>query len=331
MDNIDKIKQEAIDAIQNAEDLLSLDLVRIEYLGKKGKFTDILKTLGGIDPAERPKFGQRINQTKNDLEQSISLRFQFLENELLKQSLAKENIDVTLPGHGQDLGAKHPVTLVREFIENYFASMGFTIYSGPEIEDEYHNFTALNVPENHPARAEHDTFYLKNGLLLRTQTSPTQIRAMKEFKNPPFKIITPGRVYRCDSDATHSPMFHQIEGFVVDENINFGNLKWMLDDFLHAFFKDSKVEIRFRPSYFPFTEPSAEVDISWEVNGENRWLEVLGCGMVHPKVLEAGGIDSKRYTGFAFGMGLDRFAMLKFGINDLRMFFENDLRFLDQF
>lgn len=331
MDNLEKIKADALVAIHNADNLDTLDQIRIAYLGKKGKFTDILKTLGSLDQTERPKFGQKINLAKNELENALHERLVSLEAEVLAKSLAQEAIDVTLPGLGQARGSKHPVTLVREFIENYFVSMGFTIYLGPEIEDDYHNFTALNVPENHPARDSHDTFYLKNGLLLRTQTSPAQIRAMQEFKQPPFKIITPGKVYRCDSDATHSPMFHQMEGFVVDENINFANLKWILNNFLETFFSGSKVAIRFRPSYFPFTEPSAEVDVSWNVDGETRWLEVLGCGMVHPKVLEAGGIDSNRYSGFAFGMGLDRFAMLRYGIKDLRLFFENDLRFLEQF
>lgn len=331
MENIDRIISEALALIQNGSDLITLDQIRIKYLGKKGQFTDVLKTLGTLDPVERPKFGQIINSAKKQLEDAIQTRSKILETELLEKSLLQETIDVTLPASGQSIGSNHPVSLVSKSIEDYFVSMGFTIFSGPEIEDEYHNFTALNVPENHPARAQHDTFYLQNGMLLRTHTSPTQIRAMRELKNPPFKIITPGRVYRCDSDATHSPMFHQIEGFVVDEKINFGNLKWMLNNFLEYFFAGSVIETRFRPSYFPFTEPSAEVDVSWEVNGKKRWLEVLGCGMVHPKVLEAGGIDSERYSGFAFGLGLDRFAMLRYGIKDLRMFFENDLRFLKQY
>ncbi len=247
----------------------------------------------------------------------------------IEANLSKEAIDITLPGRGQQIGGLHPVTKVRNSIESFFTAMGFSIVEGPEIEDEYHNFTALNIPQHHPARASHDTFYFDDGLLLRTHTSPVQIRAMKNM-TPPIKIIAPGRVYRCDYDATHSPMFNQLEGLMIDENITFANLKGLLQQMLEYFF-DKKVDIRLRPSYFPFTEPSAEVDIAWQANGKTKWLEILGCGMVHPNVLKSGGIDSERYTGFAFGLGLDRLAMLRYNIPDLRMFFENDIDFLQQF
>jgi phenylalanyl-tRNA synthetase alpha chain len=329
MDNIDKLLQEASVAIANTSNLQALELVRTAYLGKKGILVDCLKALGNIDPSERPKFGSAINNAKATLQDLIANRSVLLKSQELQKILAQNPIDVTLPGRGQKLGTLHPITRVRNIIENYFVSMDFTVFEGPEIETDYYNFEALNFPPNHPARNSQDTFYLKNGLLLRTHTSPAQIRAMQTLPLP-LRVITPGRVYRCDSDATHTPMFHQLECFVIDENINLGNLKGLLFNFLTAFFQ-REIEIRFRPSYFPFVEPGAEVDMKWLIGDKERWLELCGCGIVHPNVLKAGGIDSKRYSGLAFGMGIDRLAMLYYGINDLRILFENDLQMLEQF
>lgn len=304
---------------------MALDQVRIDYLGKKGKLTEHLKQLGKLPADERPKAGEVINNAKSAVEEAINQQRIALEKAQLDVQVAMTKIDVTLPGRGQHPGGLHPITLTLHKIENLFNQIGFEIVEGPEVEDDYHNFEALNIPAHHPARAMHDTFYFNENMLLRTHTSSVQIRVMQQRK-PPLRFIAPGRVYRCDSDMTHTPMFHQVEGLMVDEQVSFAQLKGLLRDFLEHFF-DRKLEIRFRPSYFPFTEPSAEADIM----GENGWLEVLGCGMVHPNVLENAGIDSRKYTGIAFGMGVERLAMLQYGIDDLRIFFENDLRFLEQF
>jgi len=325
MDDIKKLLKQAKTAIGAAGDFIALDQVRIDYLGKKGQLTQRLKQLGKLPAAERPKAGEAINNAKRTVEEAIEKQHLVLENARLETRLAQDKIDVTLPGRSQRSGGLHPITFTLQKIEDLFTQIGFEIVEGPEVEDDYHNFEALNIPEHHPARAMHDTFYFNEHTLLRTHTSSVQIRVMQQRK-PPLRFIAPGRVYRCDSDMTHTPMFHQVEGLMVDEQVNFAQLKGLLRGFLERFF-DRELKIRFRPSYFPFTEPSAEVDIM----GENGWLEVLGCGMVHPKVLENVGIDSKKYTGLAFGMGVERLAMLQYGIDDLRVFFENDLRFLEQF
>jgi phenylalanyl-tRNA synthetase alpha chain len=314
-------------AIGQTVDLAELDQLRVRYLGKKGLLTEQLKGLGQLSPELRPQAGQAINDAKRTLQDSLESRKTFLQRVQLDARLVDEKIDVTLPGRGQRPGGLHPITRTLNRIEEFFTRMGFTVEGGPEIEDDFHNFEALNIPAHHPARAMHDTFYFSGGLLLRTHTSNVQIRAM-EKQSPPIRLIAMGRVYRCDYDMTHSPMFHQIEGLVVDEGISMADLKGMLYDFLQSLFEDDQLEIRFRPSYFPFTEPSAEVDIRW---GKNDWLEVLGCGMVHPEVFRHVGVDSERYTGYAFGMGAERLTMLRYGVNDLRLFFENDLRFLQQF
>ncbi len=312
--------------IHAAQDLYALDTVRTRWLGRKGELTVLLKQLGTLPAAERPAVGEAINQAKTRVHDAIEARRLVLDQARIDAQLQQQRIDVTLPGRGQRRGGLHPVTQTLELVEDLFSQIGFAIADGPEIEDDFHNFEALNIPADHPARAMHDTFYLRDhALLLRTHTSNVQIRYMLQNK-PPLRIISTGRVYRCDSDMTHTPMFNQIEGLVVDEQSSFSDLKGVLEDFVAHFFARS-VTLRFRPSYFPFTEPSAEVDIL----GERGWLEILGCGMVHPRVLENVGIDSERYTGFAFGMGAERLAMLKYGINDLRMFFENDVRFLRQF
>lgn len=303
----------------------ALDEVRVKYLGKKGLLTEQLKGLGRLPADRRPAAGQAINEAKQALQEAIEQRRAELQAEALEDRLASERLDVTLPGRGEAPGGLHPVTRTMARIEAIFRRAGFTVETGPEIEDEFHNFEALNIPEQHPARAMHDTFYFPGGLLLRTHTSPVQIRSVREH-GVPIRMIAPGRVYRCDSDQTHSPMFHQVEGLVIDEGVSMAHLKAVLHDFLEAYF-ERKVQLRFRPSYFPFTEPSAEVDVSW---GEG-WLEILGCGMVHPKVLEHMGVDAERYTGYAFGMGVERLAMLRYGVDDLRLFFDNDLRFLRQF
>ena len=327
MQNLDAILHEALALFKRTEDAAALEQVKARYLGKSGTLTRLLKGLGKLPSKQRPAEGQRINQAKETLEAALQERRNALKARMLETQLAQEALDVTLPGRGPGVGGLHPVTRTLERIETLFKSMGFTIADGPEIETDYYNFTALNQPENHPARSMHDTFYLEDGKhLLRTHTSPIQIRYMEKHK-PPLKIIAPGRVYRVDSDATHSPMFHQIEGLWVDEQVSFADLKGVVSEFLQRFFEREDLKVRFRPSFFPFTEPSAEVDMSF---GEG-WLEVGGCGMVHPNVFKHVNIDSEKYQGFAFGLGPDRLAMLRYGVKDLRLFFENDLRFLKQF
>jgi len=327
MQNLDAILHEALAQFKRTEDAAALEQVKARYLGKSGALTGLLKGLGKLPAKQRPAEGQRINQAKETLEAALQERRNALKARKLETQLAQEALDVTLPGRGLGAGGLHPVTRTLERIETLFKSMGFTIADGPEIETDYYNFTALNQPENHPARSMHDTFYLEDGKhLLRTHTSPIQIRYMEKHK-PPLKIIAPGRVYRVDSDATHSPMFHQIEGLWVDEQVSFADLKGVVSEFLQRFFEREDLKVRFRPSFFPFTEPSAEVDMSF---GEG-WLEVGGCGMVHPNVFKHVNIDSEKYQGFAFGLGPDRLAMLRYGVKDLRLFFENDLRFLRQF
>ncbi len=325
MSELTQIIGQAKADIEAATNVADLDRVRVAYLGKKGSLTEHLKQLGKLPAEERPQAGQAINDAKNILQEAINDRREFLDNERINTRVAGEKVDVTLPGRGEDTGSLHPITQTIERIESLFSQMGFEVAEGPEVEDDFHNFEALNIPAHHPARAMHDTFYFDENTLLRTHTSSVQIRFMKEHK-PPVRFIAPGRVYRHDSDMTHTPMFHQVEGLMIDEGINFAELKGLIINFLEHFF-EKKLEIRFRPSYFPFTEPSAEVDIM----GENGWLEVLGCGMVHPKVLANIGVDSERYNGIAFGMGVERLAMLRHGIDDLRIFFENDMRFLEQF
>jgi phenylalanyl-tRNA synthetase alpha chain len=327
----------AKDAIAHADTNAVLEIVRVEYLGKKGKITAYLKELGNVSVEQRPIIGKSVNLAKQEVTGLIDVRGKLLAESAMNAALEAEKIDVTLPGRGEQTGGLHPVTRTLQRIEQYFQQIGFQVAEGPEIEDSTHNFTALNIPEHHPARAMHDTFYFNAETLLRTHTSPVQVRVM-ENEEPPLRIIAPGRVYRCDSDLTHTPMFHQVEGLMVDENVSFTDLKGILSDFLQAFF-EKDLKVRFRPSYFPFTEPSAEADIECVMcNGEGcrvcshtGWLEVLGCGMVHPTVFEHVNIDSEKYLGLAFGMGVERLAMLRYGVNDLRLFFENDLRFLRQF
>lgn len=330
MEHLKQLVTDGLTAVDQAADENALDQVRVQYLGKKGELTQQLKSLGKLSAEERPAAGAKINEAKQQVQDAITVKRTMMAANALSKQLAQESIDVTLPGRGQDIGGLHPVTMTIERIENFFAQIGFSVAQGPEIEDDYHNFEALNIPAHHPARAMHDTFYFGDGTLLRTHTSGVQVRTM-EKQQPPIRIICPGRVYRCDSDQTHSPMFHQIEGLLVDDNISFADLKGILHNFLNVFF-ERDLQVRFRPSYFPFTEPSIEVDIGYQgEDGEQKWLEVLGCGMVHPKVFEHSGIDTEKYTGFAFGMGVERLAMLRYGVKDLRMFFENDLRFLAQF
>ncbi len=324
--DLDAIIKQAEAQINDAQDANTLDAVRVEFMGKKGQLTDLLKGLGKLSNEERPAAGQKINQAKQQIQGLIQSRGEFLRDQELNAKLASETIDVTLPGRGDGMGGLHPVTRTISRIESFFNELGFEVKSGPEVEDGFHNFDALNIPANHPARADHDTFYFNPDVMLRTQTSGVQIRTM-EVEQPPLRIISPGRVYRNDYDQTHTPMFHQVEGLMVDKNVSFTELKGILHDFLNNFF-EAEMQVRFRPSYFPFTEPSAEVDVMGK-NG--KWLEVLGCGMVHPNVLKAVNIDPEEYTGFAFGMGVERLTMLRYGVNDLRAFFENDLRFLKQF
>jgi phenylalanyl-tRNA synthetase alpha chain len=336
--SLEELEKQALDEVAAAADPAALDAVRVSYLGKKGQLTQQLKQLGALPAAERPAAGQEINRIKARVQQALEARRDALQAAQLDARLASERIDVTLPGRGQPQGGLHPVTITMRRIEELFRPLGFSVAEGPEIEDDHHNFEALNIPAHHPARAMHDTFYFDAHTLLRTHTSPVQVRVMEQ-RQPPLRIIAPGRVYRCDSDLTHTPMFHQVEGLLVDEQVSFANLRGLLDEFLRAFFERSDLPVRFRPSYFPFTEPSAEVDIQCvmcagagcRVCGQSGWLEVLGCGMVHPKVFEQVGIDNERYTGFAFGMGVERLAMLRYGVNDLRLFFENDMSFLKQF
>jgi phenylalanyl-tRNA synthetase alpha chain len=336
--SLDELEQQAIQEIAAAADPAALDDVRVRYLGKKGLLTAQLKQLGTLPAAERPVAGQEINRIKQQVQELLDARREALQSAELDRQLASEKIDVTLPGRGQSHGGLHPVSLTLRRIEALFRPLGFVVAEGPEIEDDHHNFSALNIPDHHPARAMHDTFYFDAHTLLRTHTSPVQVRVMEDTA-PPLRVIAPGRVYRCDSDLTHTPMFHQVEGLLVDEDASFANLRGLIHEFLRAFFERDDLAVRFRPSYFPFTEPSAEVDIQCvmcsgdgcRVCGHSGWLEVLGCGMVHPRVFENVGIDNERYTGFAFGMGVERLAMLRYGVNDLRLFFENDLAFLEQF
>jgi phenylalanyl-tRNA synthetase alpha chain len=325
MSELDAIVESARSEMAATSDVREVEALRVHFLGKQGLVTAQLKSLGKLSAQERPAAGKRINEAKHLIDSLIRERRAIFERSAMDARLAGERIDVSLPGRGQPVGGLHPITRTRERIEDFFAGIGFDVVHGPEIEDDFHNFEALNIPAHHPARAMQDTFYFGDGRLLRTHTSPVQIRAM-QHSSPPLRIIAPGRVYRCDSDLTHTPMFHQVEGLMVGEDVTMAHLKGILNDFLRNLF-ESELEVRFRPSYFPFTEPSAEVDI----RGENGWLEVLGCGMVHPRVLENVGIDSERFTGFAIGMGIERLAMLRYRINDLRMFFDNDLRFLTQF
>ena len=335
---LETLIKKAETAVNQAADLRALDEIRVEYLGKTGVITDQLKQLGKLPAEERKTAGQEINKAKQMLQAAIEGRKTALETAVLAERLAAEKIDVSLPGRGEANGGLHPVTRTMQRIQQIFGGAGFEVATGPEIEDDFHNFEALNIPSHHPARAMHDTFYFEEGTLLRTHTSPVQIRVMKDAE-PPVKVIAPGRVYRCDSDLTHTPMFHQVEGFMVDEHVTFADLKGILNAFLHTFFERDDLDVRFRPSYFPFTEPSAEVDIQCVMCGgegcrvcsHTGWLEVLGCGMIHPEVMKHVGIDSEKYSGYAFGMGVERLAMLRYGVNDLRLFFENDLRFLKQF
>ena len=326
MENIEELLAQACEAVDTANSIAELEQARVEYLGKKGPLTALLKGLGKLSAEERPAAGARINEAKQQVAEKINLQRQNLETLALAKQLASETLDISQPGRGEDLGSIHPVTKTLERIEAFFGGIGYSVAEGPEIEDEYHNFEALNIPSHHPARAMHDTFYFDANRLLRTHTSGVQVRTMETTK-PPIRIICPGRVYRCDYDQTHTPMFHQVEGLLVDKGVSFADLKGTLEQFLREFFEDD-VKVRFRPSYFPFTEPSIEVDID---RGDGKWLEVLGCGMVHPKVFNYSNIDPEEFTGFAFGMGVERLAMLRYGVDDLRLFFENDLRFLEQF
>jgi len=336
--DIDSLLDQAQTKVAEAEDTNALDQVRVQYLGKKGSLTEQLKALKDVPADQRKEAGQSINKAKQALQQSIETRKNVLQELALQKKLEAESIDVTLPGRGTQPAGLHPVTKTIQRIESFFHGQGFVTADGPEIEDDYHNFEALNIPDNHPARAMQDTFYINEKTLLRTQTSSVQIRVM-ENSEPPFRIISSGRVFRCDFDITHTPMFHQVEGLLVDENVSFADLKGTLVEFMRHFFEVKDLELRFRPSYFPFTEPSAEIDIQCVMCGGDGcrvcsgsgWLEVGGCGMVHPQVLTNVGVDNEQYTGYAFGMGADRLAMLRYGINDLRLLFENDLRFLSQF
>src|SRR6056300_1423372 len=333
MENLDALTSDALQAIEQAQDIPGLEQLRVQYLGKKGSLTDLLKGLGKLDPSERPQAGASINAAKVQVQDALEARKLTLSAAAEATQQKAEAVDVTLPGRRQSAGGLHPVTRTLQRIESIFATAGFDVVQGPEIEDDYHNFEALNIPAHHPARAMHDTFYLDSGLLLRTHTSTVQVRVMEEGEAP-FRFICPGRVYRCDSDLTHTPMFHQVEGMLVDEHASMADLKGLLVEFLQVFF-EADLEVRFRPSYFPFTEPSAEMDVQCvsckgegcRVCSHTGWLEVGGCGMVHPNVLRSSNIDSEKFTGFAFGMGVDRLAMLRYQINDLRLLFDNDLRF----
>jgi phenylalanyl-tRNA synthetase alpha chain len=326
MDELDGIVAAALADLAACADPAALENGKAKYLGKTGALTGLLKSLGRLPAAERPAAGARINEAKEKLEAALAARREALADLRLAAQLASEALDVSLPGRGSGTGGLHPITRTLERIEALFRSIGFDVADGPEIEDDFHNFTALNTPENHPARSMHDTFYVEGGHVLRTHTSPIQVRYM-ETHAPPIKIIAPGRVYRVDSDATHSPMFHQVEGLWIDEGVSFADLKGVFTEFLRNFFERDDLKVRFRPSFFPFTEPSAEIDMSFG----DGWLEISGAGQVHPNVLRAVNIDPEKYQGFAFGMGPDRLAMLRYGVNDLRLFYENDLRFLRQF
>lgn len=333
----DTLLAEALQQIEESNDEKSLDSLRVHYLGKKGSLTALLKNLGQLPAEERPAAGEGINKAKKQVQQAIEGRKRALVEIALAEKLAAESIDVSLPGRRQSQGGLHPITTTIDRITSIFQSSGYEVAEGPEIEDDYHNFEALNIPGHHPARAMHDTFYVSPGTVLRTHTSPVQVRVM-ESGEPPFRMICPGRVYRCDSDLTHTPMFHQVEGLLIDENVSFADLKGTVIDFLHAFFEED-MPVRFRPSYFPFTEPSAEVDMGCvscggkgcRICSHTGWLELMGCGMVHPRVLEMSNIDTSKYNGFAFGMGVERLAMLRYQVSDLRTYFENDVKFLQQF
>jgi phenylalanyl-tRNA synthetase alpha chain len=337
MDDLAILSRQALAEVAGSSDLAALDDVRVRWLGKKGTLTEQLKSLGALPAAERPAAGQRINEAKQALQAALDERKEALERLRVEKELLSGRVDVTLPGRGEERGALHPITRTRQRIEMLFRRAGFDVAEGPEIEDDFHNFEALNIPADHPARAMHDTFYFPDGRLLRTHTSPVQIRALVA-RGAPLAVIAPGRVYRCDSDVTHTPMFHQLEGLVLGENVSFANMRAILHNFVQAFF-ERDLKMRLRPSYFPFTEPSAEVDMSCVFCGgegcrickHTGWLEISGCGMVHPNVLKASGVDPEKYTGYAFGMGIDRLAMLRYGVNDLRLLFENDLRLLQQF
>ena len=335
---LDQLLEQATASIRQSDDMAALDAVRVAYLGKKGQITAQLKHLGQLPAEERREAGQQINRIKGEITALLETRRAELGEAAIEAQLRRETVDITLPGRGVDSGGLHPVTLTMSRIEKMFGKLGFDVAEGPEVEDDFHNFEALNIPPHHPARAMHDTFYFDDGRLLRTHTSPVQIRVM-ENQEPPYRVIAPGRVYRCDSDLTHTPMFHQVEGLLVDEEVSFSVLKGTLQEFLRMFFEQDNLATRFRPSYFPFTEPSMEVDIGCvicagegcRVCSHTGWLEILGCGMVHPELFRHTGVDSEKYTGYAFGMGVERLAMLRYGVNDLRLFFENDLRFLQQF
>lgn len=337
MQDLISLQQNAFVAIDQAQDIHALEAIRVDYLGKKGRLTDILKNLVNLPAQEKPKVGQLVNQAKRDISEKIEDKMLQLKEQLLQLKLAAEVVDVSLPGRSSQSGSLHPVTQVKQRVNEYFSRLGFDIIDGPEVETEFYNFEALNIPGHHPARAMHDTFYFGDGRLLRTHTSPVQIRSMEQ-RTPPLRLIAPGRVYRCDSDLTHTPMFHQVEGLMIDSQATLSGLKGLLQDFFAHFF-GRELAFRFRPSYFPFTEPSAEMDIECtQCSGKGcrtckftGWLEVGGCGMVHPNVLKAVNISPEEYQGWAFGMGLDRLAMLYYGIDDLRMMFENDVTFLKQF
>ena len=335
---LERLLEQATQSIRQSDGLASLDVIRVTYLGKKGEITNKLKNLSQVSAEERPAAGQAINIVKVRIQTLLEQRKTAISDALIAEKLSNDTVDITLPGRYNKAGGIHPVTLTMNRIQKMFGKLGFDVAEGPEVEDDFHNFEALNIPAHHPARAMHDTFYFDANRLLRTHTSPVQIRVLEKQK-PPVRIIAPGRVYRCDSDLTHTPMFHQVEGLLVDENVSFSDLKGTLEDFLILFFEKDDLKTRFRPSYFPFTEPSMEVDISCvmcagegcRVCGHTGWLEVLGCGMVHPEVFKHAGLDDEIYTAYAFGMGVERLAMLRYGVNDLRLFFENDLRFLQQF
>jgi phenylalanyl-tRNA synthetase alpha chain len=340
MQDLQQILDDALQTFAALEDAVALENAKALYLGKEGNLTSLLKGLGKLSAEERPAAGARINQVKQQIEAALQARRDAIQRQALHAKLAAESLDVTLPGRGKGKGGLHPVTLTLERIEALFHSIGYAVAEGPEIENDFYNFTALNIPADHPARAMHDTFYIDEQHVLRTHTSPIQIRYMQahvlKYKNlekmPDIRIIAPGRVYRVDSDATHSPMFHQVEGLWIGEQVSFADLKGVIDDFLKKYFETDRLQIRFRPSFFPFTEPSAEIDLAFSSGPrQGKWLEVAGCGMVHPNVLKHVGIDSEKYIGFAFGFGVERLAMLRYGVNDLRLFFENDLQFLKQF
>jgi phenylalanyl-tRNA synthetase alpha chain len=326
MNNLEHTLKEAYEDFDQCQTMTDLDQAKAKYLGKSGVLTEALKSLGKLSAEDRPKVGAEINVVKQGVEEALEKRREAILNASQAKQLAEESLDVTLPSRKEDQGSLHPVTQTLHRVESLFHSIGFSVAHGPQIESDFYNFTALNIPESHPARAMHDTFYIDESYVLRTHTSPVQIRHLEKNK-PPLKIISPGRVYRVDSDATHSPMFHQVEGLWVDQQVSFADLKGVIEDFLQNFFENKDLKVRFRPSYFPFTEPSAEMDMSWK----GGWLEIGGCGMVHPEVFKHVGIDSNQYQGFAFGLGIERLTMLRYGVQDLRHFFNNDLRFLQQF